>query len=83
MASIHRRHTASGEIRWDVRYRDPDQRQRTRTFHRKVDAQKFANLVEADIARGEWLDPGPGQGDVRRLGGPLGSDDRWPHAKDT
>lgn len=61
MASIHRRRTARGEIRWDVRYRDPDQRHRTRTFHRKVDAQKFANTVEADIARGDWLDPGLGK----------------------
>ncbi len=61
MASIQKRHTASSEIRWDVRYRDPDQRHRTRTFHRKVDAQKFANLVEADLARGEWLDPGLGK----------------------
>ena len=57
MASIERRQTAAGETRWDVRYRDPDQRHRTRTFHRKTDAQKFANVVEADITRGEWLDP--------------------------
>jgi len=57
MASIERRQTASGETRWDVRYRDPEQRARTRTFHRKADAQKFANVVEADITRGEWLDP--------------------------
>ena len=61
MASIERRRTASGEIRWDVRYRDPDRRHRMRTFHRKADAQKFANVVEADIARGDWLDPGLGR----------------------
>lgn len=57
MASIERRQTASGETRWDVRYRDPERRHRTRTFHRKADAQKFASVIEADIARGEWLDP--------------------------
>ena len=57
MASIERRQTASGETRWDVRYRDPERRHRARTFHRKADAQKFANVVEADITRGEWLDP--------------------------
>lgn len=57
MASIERRQTANGETRWDVRYRDPDQRHRTRTFHRKADAQRFASVVEADMARGEWLDP--------------------------
>lgn len=57
MANIRRRQTASGETRWDVRYRDPDKGDRTRTFHRKADAQKFANVVEADITRGDWLDP--------------------------
>src|SRR3972149_8544882 len=57
MASIERRQTASGETRWDVRYRDPEQRHRTRTFQRKAAAQKFANVGEADITRGGWLDP--------------------------
>ena len=57
MASIEKRQTASGETRWDVRYRDPSKRARVRTFHRKADAQKFANVVEADITRGDWLDP--------------------------
>lgn len=57
MASIERRQTANGETRWDVRYRDPGRRHRTRTFHRKADAQRFANVVEADLARGDWLDP--------------------------
>ena len=57
MASIKRRQTAKGETRWDVRYRDPEKRARVRTFHRKTDAQKFANIVEADITRGDWLDP--------------------------
>lgn len=26
MAGVQKRRTGSGEIRWDVRYRDPDQR---------------------------------------------------------
>lgn len=57
MANIRRRQTAGGETRWDVRYRDPDRKDRTRSFQRKADAQKFANVVEADITRGDWLDP--------------------------
>lgn len=61
MASIEKRQTSGGETRWDVRYRDPDQRHRTRTFHRRADAQRFANVVEADITRGDWLDPGLGK----------------------
>ena len=42
---------------WQVRYRDPAGRQRAKNFDRKTDAQLFANAVEADKARGEWLDP--------------------------
>lgn len=61
MASIERRTTAVGEIRWDVRYRAPDRRHRTKTFRRKLDAQRFAHSVETDITRGEWLDPSLGR----------------------
>ena len=42
MAHI-RRHPVSG--RWQVRYRDPDSRERSRTFTRKVDADRFAATV--------------------------------------
>jgi hypothetical protein len=40
-----------------ARYRDPLGRQRSKTFRRKSDAQRF--LVEMDIAvaRGSWIDP--------------------------
>jgi hypothetical protein len=49
---------------------------------RKADAQKFANLVEADITRGEWLDPLLGKETFGDWAEPLGSDDRWPHSQD-
>jgi len=42
---------------FQVSYRDPAQRQRTRTFRRKTDATRFKSTVEADKLRGEWLDP--------------------------
>lgn len=58
MASL-RRHPKSG--RWQVRYRAPDGRQHAKTFVRKVDAQRFANTVEADLARGEYVDPATGK----------------------
>jgi integrase len=61
MAAIRKRRTASGEIRWDVRYWDPEKKQRSRAFRRRIDAQKFANVVETDIVRGEWLDPDLGK----------------------
>ena len=52
MASIERR---SGGYR--VRYRDPAGHNRSRTFKRKVDAERFAREVEVDMDRGAWIDP--------------------------
>lgn len=57
MASIERRRTPSGEVRWDVRYRGANQRQVKRTFRRKIDAQRFAATADADVLRGDWIDP--------------------------
>ena len=50
-----RRHPKSG--RWQVRYRDPSGKERSRNFERKVDADRFASTVVADVARGDYLDP--------------------------
>ncbi len=61
MADIQRRRTARGEVRWDVRYRDESRKQRKRSFARKVDAQHFANSVETDLNRGDWIDPKRGR----------------------
>ena len=61
MADLQKRVTASGEVRWDVRYRDDARRQRKRSFERKLDAQRFARGVETDLLRGDWIDPQRGQ----------------------
>lgn len=61
MADVQKRATSSGKTRWDVRYRDDARRQRKRTFDRKIDAQRFANTVETDLLRGDWIDPQRGQ----------------------
>ena len=53
MAHVERR----GQGRWRARYRGPDGRERSRTFTRKVDAERFLATVEADKARGRWIDP--------------------------
>lgn len=57
MASVRKRTTASGETRWDVRYWDPNRVQRTRSFLRKVEADRFATAIETDIDRGDWVNP--------------------------
>lgn len=54
MAHI-RRHPKNG--RWQVRYRDPSGKERSRNFRRKVDADAFRATVEADKIRGQWLNP--------------------------
>src|SRR4051812_31793582 len=61
MADLQKRITKSGEVRWDVRYRDHARGQRKRSFERKVDAQRFACSVETDLLRGDWIDPGRGR----------------------
>ena len=42
---------------WRVRYRDPAGRERSKSFVRKTDAERFLHSVETDIVRGEWTDP--------------------------
>ncbi|MEP7113018.1 MAG: hypothetical protein ABI862_07120 [Ilumatobacteraceae bacterium] len=56
VADIHKRQT-NKSVRWDVRYRDDANRQRNRSFARRVDAQHFVNTVETDLLRGDWIDP--------------------------
>ncbi len=46
---------------WVARYRGPDHRERTRTFTRKVDAERFLNDQETRKHRGEWSDPEAGR----------------------
>lgn len=52
MASIDKRRGG-----YRVRYRDPLSHQRSRTFSRKADADRFAREIEVDKDRGVWIDP--------------------------
>ncbi|MCO5317219.1 MAG: site-specific integrase [Microthrixaceae bacterium] len=61
MASVEKRSTGQGDTRYDVRYRDPAGKQRTRTFKRRKDAERYASTTEADLARGSWIDPNAGR----------------------
>lgn len=59
MASVESRLTRRGGRDakvYDVRFRDPDGRQRKRTFGKKGDADRYAATVEADKVRGQYVD---------------------------
>jgi integrase len=52
--------------RWKARYIDTDDRERSKCFARKADAEKFLTQVEADVLRGTYLDPDAGKITLRR-----------------
>ena len=53
MAFVEKR----GPGRWRARYRGPDGRERSRTFERKADAERWLSTQAADVLRGDWTDP--------------------------
>src|SRR5688572_29970604 len=57
MAHIEKR----GAGRWRARHRGPDGRERSRTFERRADAERWLASVETSKARGEWVDPALGR----------------------
>lgn len=54
MTSIRR--TRSGRV-WEARCRDPDGKQRSKTFTTKREAERFLERLGTDLQRGDWLDP--------------------------
>ena len=56
MGSIEKLRLKNGEIRYRARYRI-DGRQKEKRFKKKADASRFLAETEADVARGEYLDP--------------------------
>jgi len=68
MASVEKR-TRDGKVTWQARWRDPDSRQRKRSFPRKTDAERFMATVRADVLRGDYLDPAAGQVTVQDYSG--------------
>ena len=55
MAHI-RRHPVDNS-KWQVRYIDPTGRERSKTFRRKTDAERYLIHVEAQKQRAEWINP--------------------------
>jgi integrase len=59
MGSIQRR---AGRPRpWKARYRAPDGKERSRSFERKIDAERWLTERERERNRGEWVDPALGK----------------------
>ena len=56
MASVEKRNR-DGKVTWLARWRDPDGRQRKRSFPRKLDADRFMVGIESDKLRGSYIDP--------------------------
>ena len=54
--------------RWRARYLDPIGQERSRTFARKVDADRFLATVETDKLRGAYIDPNAGRVTFREYG---------------
>ena len=57
MASSQRR----PDGKWRVRYRDPAGSERSKHFERKFDAERFRATIQADLLRGNYLDPDAGK----------------------
>jgi len=57
MASVAKR----PDGRWRARYRDPDGKEHSKHFARKIDAERYIVTVAADVLRGQWLDPAAGK----------------------
>lgn len=65
MAHVERRvrTLASGKtwITYRVRWRDPDGRQRAKSFTRKADAERFRDSIGGDLVHGRYIDPDAGK----------------------
>lgn len=57
MAHVQKR----GASRWRARYRGPDGRERSKTFDRRGDAERWIAGMEVAKARGAWVDPALGR----------------------
>lgn len=72
MAHVEKR----GAGRWRARYRGPDGKERSRTFDRKLDAERWLTTQEARKLGGEWVDPRAGRQTF------LAFADEWAEAQD-
>lgn len=58
MASVEKRQqTAGGRVTWRAHYRDPARKQRSKSFDRKIDAQRYLTTVESAKLASAYIDP--------------------------
>ena len=67
MAHVDKISTGRG-LRYRARWRDPDGSEKSKTFDRKSDADRFASKVEHDVNVGGYIDPHAGRITVREYG---------------
>ena len=65
MASLTKR--SESKKPWQVRYRDPEGKSKSKQFARKVDAQRFSVTVGSDKLRGTYVDPAAGKVSFREF----------------
>jgi integrase len=58
---IDKRTTRSGEVRYEVRVRGTDGKERSRTFRTKKEAERYQRAHHAAIDSGVWIDPRAGR----------------------
>ena len=58
---IEKRITRNGEVRYDVRYRGADGKERSKTFRTKKDAERYERAQQTAMERGLWVDPQKGR----------------------
>ncbi len=46
-----------GAGRWEASYRDPQRRERIKTFRTRAEADRWLATVKTDLARGDYVDP--------------------------
>jgi integrase len=60
VGSIERRER-DGRVTWLARWRDPDGRQRKRSFRRRVDADRYLTGIRSALLEGAYVDPSAGR----------------------
>ncbi len=64
MAHVQKR-TRNGKVTWRARYRTAGGRERSKTFTRRTDADRWLVNAQAEMNRGHYIDPGAGRISLR------------------